>query len=159
YAAEESLSRTELSLKTLLLDDPKDPLWTERIVPSDGPETSARPDDLARALEDAQAQRPELREAEELVKRQDVEILFAEDRVRPSLDLVAAYAGRVLGGRQNPNAVGFGGLPASAPENLSGGLGRSFGTISENRFPDASIGLAMTVPVGNGAAKADVAIA
>lgn len=159
YAAEESLSRAELSLKTLLLDDPSDPLWSERIVPTDGPESTSSGADLSRALEDAQARRPEVLEAEELVKRQDADILFARDRVRPQLDLVAAYARRGLGGRQNPNAVGFDGLPPTAPDQLVGGLGRSLGTISENRFPDASIGFALTVPVGNGAAKADVAIA
>jgi outer membrane protein TolC len=40
-----------------------------------------------------------------------------------------------------------------------GGLGRSFGTVSENRFPDASIGLSLTLPIGTGAAKADVVAA
>jgi outer membrane protein len=159
YASEETLARAELSLKALLLDDPADPLWAERIVPTDAPEPAGAGTDLARALDDAQAHRPEVQEAEELVKRQDADILFAKDRVRPQLDLVAAYARRGLGGRQNPNAVGFGGLPPAAPDQLVGGVGRSLGTISENRFPDASIGLALTVPIGNGAAKADVAIA
>src|SRR6185369_15432578 len=69
------------------------------------------------------------------------------------------YARRGLSGRQNPDAVGFGGLPPTAPEPLMGGLGRSLGTVSENRFPDASIGLSLTLPIGNGAAKADVVAA
>ena len=160
YAAEENLSRAELGLKTLLLDDPADPFWNERILPTDAPESASEaPATLAAALADAQSRRPELLEAEETVKRQDVEILAAKDRVLPGLDLVASYARRGLAGRQNPDAIGFGGLPPSAPEPLMGGLGRTFGTISENRYPDASIGLAFTLPIGNGAAKADVVVA
>ena len=45
------------------------------------------------------------------------------------------------------------------PDALDGGFGRSFGTIGEGRFPDASIGLSLTVPVFNRTAKGDVAIA
>jgi outer membrane protein TolC len=158
-AAEENLSRAELALKTILLDDPNDPLWGERLLPTDAPETARPPADLAALLADAESRRPELAEAQELVKRQEVDVVFAKDRVRPEVDVVAAYARRGLAGRQNPDAVGFGGLPPSAPEPLMGGLGRSYGTITETRFPDASIGLAVTIPVGNGAAKADVVAA
>jgi len=42
---------------------------------------------------------------------------------------------------------------------LNGGLGRSIGTITEGRFPDASIGVSVTVPILNRAARGDLAIA
>ena len=45
------------------------------------------------------------------------------------------------------------------PDALEGGFGRSLGTIGEGRFPDASIGLSLSVPVFNRAAKGDLAIA
>ena len=42
---------------------------------------------------------------------------------------------------------------------MVGGLGRSFGTIGSNEFPDASVGLALALPIGNRTAKADAVIA
>src|SRR5439155_23994622 len=77
----------------------------------------------------------------------------------PQLDLVASYARRGLAGTQNPNAMSILGGPVNVPPQLDGGLGRSLGTVGENRFPDASIGLAFTLPIGNRAAKADVVAA
>jgi outer membrane protein TolC len=159
YAAEESARRAELALKSLLLDDPADPFWSEEVAPTDAPDALPAGIDLKEALADAGERRPEIAETEELVKRQDVEVLAAKDRLLPSLDLVASYARRGLAGRQNPDATSFGGLPPIAPEPLMGGLGRSLGTVTENRYPDASIGLALSVPIGNGEAKAGVAIA
>ena len=57
------------------------------------------------------------------------------------LDVVAAYGRRGLAGRANPNATGFNGQPVVAPGALEGGWGRSYGTIRDNEFPDASVGL------------------
>src|SRR5205085_397690 len=83
---------------------------------------------------------PELAEAEETLKRQQIELVYAKDQLRPSVDLVASYARRGLSGRMNPDAVGIGGLPPTAPEPLLGSFGRSLGTVWENRFPAASLG-------------------
>jgi HAE1 family hydrophobic/amphiphilic exporter-1 len=84
----------------------------------------------------------------------------ARDRTRPQLDLVAAYARRGLAGAQNPDLdPPFPVDATSIPDAIDGGLGRSYGTIREGRFPDASVGLALTVPLGNRAARADAAVA
>jgi outer membrane protein TolC len=49
-------------------------------------------------------------------------------------------------------------VPIVVPDATTGGFGRSLGTIREGRFPDASIGLSLSVPVFNRGAKADLAI-
>ncbi|HKB27863.1 MAG TPA: TolC family protein, partial [Candidatus Limnocylindrales bacterium] len=51
------------------------------------------------------------------------------------------------------------GQPVVAPGALEGGWGRSYGTIRDNEFPDASVGLSFSVPLGNRTAKANLAIA
>jgi outer membrane protein len=159
FGAEEGAQRAENQLKELMLGDTEDPLWNATLLPTDAPETSPIPLDLQKAFQEARARRPELAEARTRFERQLLESETAKERVLPQLDVVASYSRRGLAGDLNPNAISFTGAPVTAPEPLDGGLGRSFGTITENRFPDASIGLALTVPLSNRAARADYAIA
>ncbi len=161
YASQEQMRRAELALKLLVLDDPADPLWNQTLEPTDKPETAVLRTDLAAALGEAEAKRPELAEARARVAQADVGIDFAKDRLRPQLDLVAGYSRRGLAGEQNPNALttGLGGQPVVVPDALAGTFGRSWGTVAESRFPDASVGLSLSVPVFNRTAKGDVAIA
>ncbi len=165
FAAEEGATRAENSLKALLGGDPSDPVWASRIVPVDQPTLSngAAADasvDSAAAVATAALDRPEIAEATSRIARSAVDEEVARSRVLPQLDLVGAYTGRGLAGSKNPDvAAPFPGLVVNVPPALDGGLGRSYGTLFDNRFPDASIGLALTLPVGNRAARADAAIA
>ena len=161
YASREAASRAENALKSLLLADPADPLWSCRLVPVDEPEgTAPTAPDVDAALVSATATRPEVAEAAARLERLAVEDEAARDRTRPQLDLVAAYARRGLAGEQNPGIDPP--FPVGAteiPDAVDGGLGRSWGTVREGRFPDASVGLALTIPLGNRAARADAAVA
>jgi outer membrane protein len=161
FASQEQMRRAELLLKLLILDTESDPLWNQTLEPSDAPEAPIVRVDLASALRTAEEKRPELAEARARVAQRGVDEDYARDRLKPQLDLVASYARRGLAGGLNPNApaTGFLGGPVTVPDALEGGFGRSIGTIEEGRFPDASIGLSLTVPVFNRAAKGDVAIA
>jgi outer membrane protein TolC len=161
YASQESARRAELLLKLLLLDDESDALWNQRLLPTDTPETDLRRVDLAAALKEADSRRPEILEASARVAERDVDVEFARSRILPQVDLVASYGRRGIAGDLNPNApaLGFTGQPVTVPDALNGGLGRSIGTIGEGRFPDASIGLAVTVPILNRAARGDALIA
>jgi outer membrane protein TolC len=116
--------------------------------------------DAAAAVASGLADRPEVAEAASRIARSAVDEEVARSRVLPQLDLVGAYTGRGLAGSKNPDvAAPFPGLTVNVPPALDGGLGRSYATLFDNRFPDASIGLALSIPVGNRVAKADAAIA
>jgi outer membrane protein len=162
YASQEQMRRAELVLKLLLLKDSGDPLWNQTLEPVDPPETSVVQVDLADAIRRAESNRPELAEVRTALAERDVDVDFAKDRLKPQLDLVAGYARRGLAGGLNPNAPeaeALLGVPVVVPDAMAGGFGRSVGTIREGRFPDASIGLALSVPVFNRGARADLAIA
>lgn len=161
YQSQENMRRAELVLKLLILSDDADPLWNQPLEPTDAPEVPLVHVDLASALEAAEARRPELAEARARVAQRGVDVDYTRDRLKPQLDLVAGYARRGLAGTLNPNVPpnGILGAPVVVPDALDGGLGRSFGTLGEGRFPDASIGLALSVPVFNRAARGDAAIA
>ncbi len=158
--AMENRTRGENNLRNLIARDPADPIWDRAIVPSISNETPVTapvdvPSEIARALR----VRPELQEIASRLARQDIEIESAVDRVRPQVDLVASYTGRGLAGSENQDALSPFGRPVEVPGAINGGLGTSFQTLGENRFPDASIGFSVSLPIGNTAAKQDAAIA
>jgi outer membrane protein TolC len=156
-SAIEARTRAENALKNLVARDAHDPLWNESIEVEDVPGERPRVN-LQESIERAWNARPELEELALRLDRQDVEIDAALDRVRPQVDLVAAYSGRGLAGSENEDALSpFGTLVV--PDAVVGGLDRSLGTLGENRFPDASLGVSVSLPIGNTAAKQDVAIA
>lgn len=152
--ARENATRAENALRMLIAS------WDGEIVlrrAADAPaaEVPAAPHDLVAV---ALQRRPELRELETRLARHDIDIDAALDRLRPQVDLVAAYNGRGLAGTRNPDALEpFG--PIVVADDLRGALGQSLRTLAANEFPDASLGLAVAIPIGNTAAKQDVAIA
>jgi outer membrane protein TolC len=159
-AAIEARTRAENALRNLIARDANDPIWSTPVIPSEARDLGGRGAqiDVPASIEHALHHRPELEELTHLLSRHDVDIESAVDRVRPKLDLIASYTARGLSGDENDDAITpFGPLDVADP--IRGGIGRSLGTIGENRFPDASIGVSFSMPIGNIAAKEDVAIA
>ncbi len=159
YVARESAQRAALDLKNLMLDDPADPLWDETLRPSDPAETAIVPLDVPAGLAEAPGRRPEVAEAEASLARRDVDSEAAKNRVLPRLDLVASYGRYGLAGTQNPNLATIPSFPVTLPPEVIGGIGRSYGTIGENAFPDATVGFTFGLPIGNRSAQADAAAA
>lgn len=154
----ENLTRAENALRALIVRDAGDAWWDQPLIPVDAPRPPRISLTPSAAIETALANRPELEELEQRIARQDVEIEAAVDRTRPQLDLVAAYNGRGLAGDANEDAIQpFG--PVTVPDDLQGGLGQSLANIGGNEFPDASVGLSLSIPIGNTAAREDAAIA
>jgi outer membrane protein len=157
--ARQRVAQAENTLKLLVLGDPRDPSWSAEIVPADNPElTTSRPD-VDKAVETAFTHRPEVAEAKARWARFEVQVEARRSDVKPRLDLVAAYERRGLAGRLNPNAIGFSGQPVVVPPALEGAWGRSYGTIADNEFPDASVGVSFSFPIGNRTARANLATA
>jgi outer membrane protein len=159
-AAQESAARAERALKLLMLDDPADAQWTVEFTPTEAPEVETKAVDVERALADAASHRPELAALGTDVSTSDAQVALAKDNLRPQVDLVASYTSRGLAGDHNPGAIAFPGVPSSGlPAPLSGGLGTSLHTLADNRFPDASIGVSVDVPLGRRAARGDLSAA
>ena len=160
YAAEEARQRAENALKLLMLEGPADPLWNQPLRASDPADIATTPIDLTAALRDAEQNRPELADIAARVQLQDIDIESAKDRLKPQLDLVAAYTSRGLAGALSDYARPIiPGIPLTVPDNTSGAFGQSLANLSRMRFPDASVGVSLTVPIGNHVAKADLATA
>jgi outer membrane protein TolC len=158
--AEEAAKRAEYALKALMLANPEDPMWDVAVVPDDLPPFVPTRPDVRASLVRAFEERPEVGEAGQAIARQDVEIDVARDRLRPALDLVASYNMRGLAGSENPGLLApFPGVDISIPDDLLGNLGQTYANLFTQRFNDIYVGIAMSVPVRNQAAEADLASA
>ena len=157
--ARQRVAESENTLKLLVLGDPRDPSWSAEIVPADDPEATTSRPDVEKALETAFARRPEIAEAKARWARFEVQVEGRRSDLKPRLDLVGAYERRGLAGRTNPVATGFAGQAVVVPPALEGTWGRSYGTIADNEFPDASVGVSFSFPIGNRAARANLAVA
>ena len=157
--ARQRAADAENTLKRLVLGDPRDPSWSAEIVPADDPEVPTTSPDVEKAVQTALARRAEIAEAKARWARFEVQVEGRKSDLKPRLDLVAAYERRGLAGRRNPVATGFTGEPVVVPPALDGTWGRSYGTIADNEFPDASVGVSFSVPIGNRTARANLATA
>jgi HAE1 family hydrophobic/amphiphilic exporter-1 len=156
--AREQLIRAENALRNLIARDANDAIWDAPLAINDQPIAAPERVERSTAIANALQNRPELEELSLRLERQDVDIEAALDRVRPQVDLVASYQGRGLAGSRNPDAFSpFG--PIVIDDDLRGALGQSLTTLGHNEFPDAALGVSVSIPIGNTAAKQDVAIA
>ncbi len=159
YESREEASRAENTLKILILDGTDVDRWSEPIVPADDVRTGVVPVDLPAAIDRALASRPELAAAEADLESQRAQSRFARDGVRPVLDLVVSYDRFGMAGSRNPAAATIPGLPTEVPENLEGGLGRSYATLGDGEFDDVRAAVVFQIPIGNRAARAAEAAA
>jgi outer membrane protein TolC len=105
YSAIANVSSLQNQLKSLVLANPADPLWTANLVPTSPvttvPVEPAVNDLVVAALKN----RPEVAQLRENIREENVELAYAKDQTRPQIDLNAGVT-----------EDGF----AGAPENLSG---------------------------------------
>jgi len=158
YAAREAAQRAELVLKALILPSADAPQWNTTLELEDLPAPSTGPVDLASALKDA-ADRPELADLDARQALQSIDLAAAQDRLKPQLDLVGGYTMRGLAGGRNEDVFPFPGIPTTLPPALDGALLDSLENLARQRFPDFGAGIALTIPLGNRAAHADIATA
>jgi outer membrane protein TolC len=157
--ARRQVEQAQNALKLLVLGDSRDPDWAADIVPVDVPEKDLAHPSLEDSLATGFAKRSEIKEARAESDRAQAQLEGRKSDLLPRLDLVASYQRRGLAGSANPDATNFNGQPVVVPPALDGATGRSYGTIAENHFPDASVGVAFSIPIGNRTAKANLAIA
>jgi outer membrane protein len=140
--AQTSLEQQATTLKQLISkrDDPA--LDSATIVVTDAlpqPQESDLPQ-LSSALRTAQANRPELRQAQNNLQNQDIAIRYTQNNMKPSTALFGLYASS---GLQGNTVLGTAGAAAS--------LGQSFGAA----YPETAYGLSFTASIRNRSAQAD----
>ena len=131
-------------------------LTTAHIVPTDRIAIPAseglRPNE--EMVQQAFSQRPELKEAALQIDSFKINLEGTRANLLPQIDAVADLRNNALTGSPNPLATS--GAP---PEFLVGGYSNALGQLFSRNFPNYSVGVAVTIPLRNRAAEANMATA
>lgn len=129
-AAEKGVRDAEDQLK-VVLNMPKQGEWGGAILPTDPAKFSAVVPDLPGAVADALRKRPEYQAAKVDLSNRELNLRFARNQLLPDLALTGS--------------VGV--------QGLGGNYGNDLDNLSSGDFYQASVGIALTVPIGNRAAR------
>ncbi len=183
YRAQESVTRAENALKTLMLPNRRATLWASALQPVTPVNLEAPPAALAEAVHQAMTQRPELAQIKLSKEINQANTRFFKEQTKPQVDLIASYtstglAGKVIPNQSNPLTGGFdvfiarindlsrvAGLPAlppltisggGVPDILVGGYSQSYSNLWNRNFPTAQIGVSISLPLRNRTAEANL---
>jgi outer membrane protein TolC len=96
--ATQSVTIAENNVKQLILRDTQAPEWTAQLTPTDAPTFDSTPVILADALEEARANRPELRRLNLGREINDIDLKYFKNQTRPRIDIQATAASTGLAG-------------------------------------------------------------
>lgn len=152
FLAQETVTRAENTLKTLLLPDRASPEWSKPITPV-SPVTQAVPQTPVEiAVSEAITNRPEVEQLGKNEEINKIDLRFYRNQTKPQIDLVGTYTSAGLAGSPNPLSSGA----ATVPDNLKGGYFTSLGNLFQQDFPTYRVGVQISLPWGNNVAKANL---
>jgi outer membrane protein TolC len=156
FSALQAVSSVQNTLKSLVIDDPADPIWRANLMPTTSVEQAPATPSLEQLLTTAMQHRPELAQAAAQRQQAAVNVAYAKNQRLPQVDLQLQYQGNGLAGNPLPPLGGAFGS-ATPPPYLTGAYGTAYGNIG--RFPTYQAGVLVSTPIGNNTAKADYAAA
>lgn len=146
--AEIAVANSEDLLKTVINIEAEEGGVSLPIVPSDEPSQEAREVNLAKALEIAIANRPDLEVTRISLKNKELNVTYAWNQVLPDLNFYASYWSPGISGTQilyqdnNPlTGIVIGTAPGGASAALSDALGL--------RYNNWSVGLQLSIPISS----------
>lgn len=149
YAAQENVTRAENSLKTIILGDRGAAEWAKAIVPVSPVDIEPPKTTLEEAVADALRSRPEISQLETAKELNQIDKRYFRDQLKPQIDFIGSYTAQGLAGTVTPNGQG------RVPPALIGGYFTSLSNVFGLNFPSYRIGVTVSLPFGNRAAKAD----
>lgn len=152
--AEALISTREDALRTLIFDPERPDFWQVRINAIDAVRSEPREIDVDGAIRNALANRLDLIAARQELDISDLSLRVARDATRPLVNLQANYATSGTGGTRFIYGQGF-------PPIEQGRTDRSYGSVLSDTFgaayPQWSVGLNVSYPLGRSAAEANLA--
>jgi outer membrane protein TolC len=109
--ATQAVSIAENVLKQLMLKDTSAPEWSEQLTPTDQPIVDSTPIVLQNALDEAAANRPELRRLRTQKEINDLDVQYFNNQTKPRIDFVSTFSLNGLAGTPRPDPDGSGTVP------------------------------------------------
>ena len=162
FAAQQMLTAAENNVKSLMLPNRSDIMWSSALVPETPVNLNSPIPGLEDAVKKAIADRPELAETAIAVDINALNARLAQEATRPRIDAFANLSSAGLAGTVVPPTgalAAFFPAGATVPSILNGGYFQSLSNILHGNFPTAQIGVQMSFPIHNRTAQAQSAIA
>lgn len=150
FIVQESVTRAENTLKTLMFANRTSSDWSRPITPVSEINIETPRVALELATADALKNRPEIAQLDNAAEINKIDQRFYRDQTKPQIDLVGSYTSQGLAG----NPTGASNNPV-AP-NLVGGYFNSLGNLLTQDYPTYRIGVTIGLPLGNTTAKANL---
>jgi len=180
YTAQEAVTQAENTLKTLILPDRTEALWSRALTPVTPVSLEAPRPPLEFAVKAALDNRPELAQLRNNADINRINVRYFRDQTKPQVDLVGTYT--VVGLAGNPVQTtgtgsttsaltarvnelsllaGLAALPPSTstitiPPNLIGGYTKSLSNLIDQRYPTLRVGVRVSLPLRNRTAEANL---
>ena len=151
--AEADLERAEDQLRTLVFDPDTPDFWSMRLEPSDSPVLQAREIDVDAAVRNALLNRTDLDTLDKNLDVTDTNIRYHRNQQLPDVNLQVDYGLTGLGGERLIRAGGFPGMVVGQEQKSFGSV---LGDIFANEFPNWTVGVTVSYPLGTSAADASV---
>ncbi|HEY0099398.1 MAG TPA: TolC family protein [Pyrinomonadaceae bacterium] len=184
YTAQESVTRAENTLKTLILADRTAALWSRPLTPITPVSLEPPRVPLEQAVKAAIDNRPELAQLQTSAEINQIDTRFFRDQSKPQIDLVGTYtsvglAGSTVSPTINPNTSANAQLRTRVNElstlagltpletttgttgstvnpNLVGGYPQSLSNLLGNDYPTYRVGVRVELPFRNRTAQANL---
>ncbi len=158
--AEAAIKRAQDNLRALILDPAAPDFWTTTFQPTDAAPFQDAAVDTDAAVRHALERRSDLRAAKNSLERSDVDIRYLRNQVMPDVSANATYITRGVGGVQL-SPVDFNAIAAGQVLNRSivseRGYGSVLGDVFQSAFPDWTVGVTISYPLGTNTAQTNLA--
>jgi len=152
--ARTNVQTQEITLKTYFSKQVTDELGAAEIVAIDAlpqPQEADIPP-LSEALSAAMQNRPEIPQAEGVIKNDEVAVQFTHNLIKPTFNVFGLLATAGFYGNQLiPSLTG------GPPIVVHGGLAQELNQFIHYKYPEYAFGFAVTIPLRNRSAQADAA--
>lgn len=156
FAAQEDVTRSENTLKTLMLADRTAGEWSRAITPVSPVDLDPPRIGLEVAVAEALKGRPEIVQFTASEEMNAIDERYYRNQTRPQVDLFASYTAQGLAGSQTPAAINPTTGESRVPPNLVGGYRSSLGNLIAQDYPSYRVGVTIGLPWGNTVAKANL---
>ena len=149
--AEADLERAEDQLRTLVFDPDTPDFWSMTLEPGDSPVIEAREIDVDAAVRNALLNRTDLATLDKNLERTDTDIRYHRNQQLPDVSLQVDYGMTGVGGDRR---ILGGGFPPTVVGSEQKSFGNVLGDVLANEFPNWTVGVTVSYPLGTSAADA-----
>jgi outer membrane protein TolC len=159
----QTVSQLQIQLKSLIVSDPADPIWTANLVPSTSVEQLPAAGDLTQIIAEAQQNRPEIRQAQDKRLSADIDRVFAANQSLPQADLQVQYLSNGFAGILTPIPAFLLGTCSSTyrqittcptpPPNTQGNMAWAYHNMWAGYFPAFNVALIVGYPIQGNLAR------